>query len=235
MSDGIWRIVVEATSIGVAGATLLGAIASFVVAAKISNVLRFLISRSRRIGFDEAAIYANAYEGSAYRGSIIAAFTFLAVFALSGISIVAGLKVDDALHSQIENLGGQMAAMKTVDRHILPEARRRFAQAIGIRSAMFKLPIVVLSSNDPETNGYALEIMTTLRQAGLPTNGQIPGTMRAFGSQVEGIYFEVPDPNNPPDQVRVLMDAFGAINIATRLAPTSMPTPESYALVVARP
>ena len=90
---------------------------------------------------------------------------------------------------------------------------------------------------DPEADAYAIELMTALALTGLKVasiNNKMlaPLNIRALSPHVQGVFFQVRDPVNPPNEVKTLVDALEKSGIRVRYA-NNVDFPESdYALSV---
>ena len=106
---------------------------------------------------------------------------------------------------------------------------------------LFDKAITVFAADNPETNGFAVDIMRMLLSAHLSVQSQsnyalVPYPMRALNTNVRGVILQVEDPNNIPAQAKVLADTFSSINITVRFYITpQLPTKDNYALTIGLP
>jgi hypothetical protein len=125
----------------------------------------------------------------------------------------------------------------SVDRHISATQRAEIRDALLPHATEFSIPIMVSSADAPEPNGYAIEIMMALSNAGLPVastspNFMSPMPMRALTPRIRGVFFQVKTRDHPPEQVVMLREALARAQMSSRLALNTSLGDDSYILTI---
>lgn len=115
----------------------------------------------------------------------------------------------------------------------------KLREAVEPLSLNYFRAITVAAADSPEANGYAIEIMNALVQDGLKiqtiaTTMLVPFPMRVLNTNVKGIFFQVLDPNNPPQEAKDLLMAFvkADIKVAPQWYENSKLAKDNYILTV---
>ena len=69
------------------------------------------------------------------------------------------------------------------ERHLSPRYYRQIVEAAKKSSQNFRIPIAVSAADTPEASGFAIEIMTALRDGGLPNSFRLPGHVGAGNNE----------------------------------------------------
>jgi hypothetical protein len=108
------------------------------------------------------------------------------------------------------------------ERHVTEYQRAKLKEILSPIAGNFPRALVVAAIDTPEAQGYASEMMGALGAAGLKivtldSHGTMaPTIMRAIGTGIKGVFFQVKDPSSPTAEVRTLENALGAVNIRVR-------------------
>ena len=128
------------------------------------------------------------------------------------------------------------------ERHVSEYQRLKIKEGLPPAAANFPRPLTVASVDTPEANGYAAEIMSALNLAGLKivtggTHGMIvpPTTMKSIGTGIRGVFFQVKNPKNPPEEVDTIKKALESAGIRVGLLPNPDFPEADYLLTVANP
>jgi hypothetical protein len=111
--------------------------------------------------------------------------------------------------------------IRGTERHLSPAqidtiTREARALAPSYKNDKGPLALLVFAVDTPEADGYAIEIMRAFQIGGIGTTTSLPGAtapnvLRALDTQVRGVFFEVPNPDRPPElavkTAKILSDA----------------------------
>jgi hypothetical protein len=109
------------------------------------------------------------------------------------------------------------------ERHVSEYQRTKLKESLSPIAANFPRALVISAIDTPEAQGYASELMTALGLAGLKivtldSHGiMAPAIMRAIGTGVRGVFFQVKDPTHPPEEVQTLKKVLYSANIKVGL------------------
>jgi hypothetical protein len=123
------------------------------------------------------------------------------------------------------------------ERHVTSVQKQQIKEALAPALSNFPVPITVSAADNPEANGYAIEIMKALAEAGAKVQSQTlgmvaPFPMRALDTGVKGIFFQVRDRNNPPIEVRTLILVFAAADIKSTIYNDPVLSDRGYILTI---
>jgi hypothetical protein len=132
---------------------------------------------------------------------------------------------------------GQYEISIPSERHITELQRSRLKEILGPVAPNFPRALSVAAADNPESNGYAIELMIALGQAGLKIaslneNMLVPAPMRALAPNVRGAFFQVHDPENPPQEAKDISKALTAAGITTNIYNNQNFPDMDYALTV---
>jgi hypothetical protein len=139
-----------------------------------------------------------------------------------------------ALYGQYEVLSANS------DRHLNEYQRAKLKETLSPVASKFSEPIKVAAhESDPESTGYAIEIMIVFSKAGLKvasTNQRLPVPFRmaALDTKVRGVFFQVLDAKHIPAEVELLRGALKNADINSVLYNNPDLRDTDYALVVDR-
>jgi hypothetical protein len=104
------------------------------------------------------------------------------------------------------------------DRHLTFDQYTMINKVFKSIASDFRAPIWVSAASDPESTGYAIEIMKALAAAGVKVstadpNMVVPIPMRALDTLVKGVFVQVPDTNSISITVKELVDGLNRSGI----------------------
>ncbi len=131
----------------------------------------------------------------------------------------------------------QIVEQVTGERHVTESQKAKIKDIIGPVASTFPRALSVAAADNPEANAYAIELMIAFGQAGLKIetldpHTLIPRPMRALSPNVKGVFFEVHDPNNLPQEVTILSKALQNAGIPPKFYTTPQLGPDNYLLTV---
>jgi hypothetical protein len=124
------------------------------------------------------------------------------------------------------------------DRHLNDIQKAKLKDAISPSISIFGRPITVFSADNPESNGYAIELMKELAKDGIKIQSLLPDMvapfpMRALDTNVRGVFFQVKDRKNPSSEVRTLIWVLASAEIkATIWENSTLPSADNYILTI---
>lgn len=123
------------------------------------------------------------------------------------VPTLVGIIIAAALYGQYELI------FAGSDRHLSENQRSNIKTDLSPTASKFSRAIVVMAAEaNPEASGYAIEIMGALAQSGLKvasinTRMLQPFRLIAMDSTVRGVFFQVRDIKNIPEEVQLLQNA----------------------------
>jgi hypothetical protein len=115
---------------------------------------------------------------------------------------------------------GQYVTDLTSERHVTEAQRVKLKEILAPNGDLFKRSVDVAAASSPEAGGFAIDLMSALDFAGLkatikdPRNPTPPIELKAYGA-IRGVYIIVANPDNPPKEASVLLDALNQVGIKT--------------------
>jgi len=123
------------------------------------------------------------------------------------------------------------------DRHVTERQRAKLKEIIGPIAGAFPRALTVAAAENPEADGYAIELMVALALAGMKLVSfsdkmVAPMPMKALSTSVKGVFLQVPDRMNPPNEPRKLAEALNGADINTHFATNPDLSADNYILTV---
>ncbi len=183
---------------------------------------------ARTFGLTDLAEYLGIYATGSrvFWGTILISFVYVAIaFVIPALMkslqrdrAVVAVPISVALIVAVA-VYGQYAISYPAERHISEHQRAKLKEILSPIASDFPRALAVAAVNDPEANAYAIELMTALALTGIKvvstdTHILVPTIIRALTPNVRGVFFQVRDPKNPPQEVKQLADAMNEAGIA---------------------
>jgi len=136
----------------------------------------------------------------------------------------------------------QEAAFARVNtgRHLTATQKKNIVDALAPKATLFPLSIAVAAPYDPESTGYAIEIMLAMKEAHLKVASSdirldALFIMRPLNPNVRGVFLQVKDPQNPPPLASVLADGIRTAPMEVKMAPNPSFGIENFVLTIGLP